>query len=170
MAKYFNGSVGNALRRHPTRLPGLVSLVLFMLLCACGAYWTMQLLKPPVRTIAAPPPVDVAPVDISQAVGLFGAQGAVTVVSNYQLTGVVVSKKVGESVAILSADGKPAQAVMQGKELLPGIVIKEVHPNFVLLSKGGILQRVMLPEDTTPKLELITPAPLPPPGSETHNQ
>lgn len=140
-------------------LPQLLSLLLFMLLCACIAYWALQLLKPPIRAVAAPPEAEDTQIEVALAAGLFGGRGAVTVASNYQLMGVVAAKKAEDSVAILSADGKPAQAVRQGRELLPGTSVKEVHATYVLLSEGGILKRVMLPEDARPTSGLSTTSP-----------
>ena len=155
MGNYFNRTIDNTMRVLSKRLPGLASLVLFMLLCACMAYWAMQLLRPPLRAVVMPPHNEESTeVDISHAIGLFGAQGLAKVASNYQLTGVVVAQQAEKSVAILSIDGKPAQAVMQGGELQPGIRIKEVHATYVVLSKSGIVERVMLQEDTRPVLVL----------------
>ncbi|MEO6921696.1 MAG: type II secretion system protein N [Collimonas sp.] len=155
-----NVPISKKLGRHTKRLPEFISLLLFMLLCACAAYWVMQLIKPPVRPVAAPPPAADAQVDVTLAAGLFGGRGTVTVASNYQLLGVVAAKKDGESVAILSADGKPPQAVRQGKELLPGTSIKEVHATYVLLSEGGVLKRVMLPEDARAKSGMANASPV----------
>jgi len=153
-------SLTKKLGRHTKRLPEFVSLLLFMLLCACTAYWVMQLIKPPLRPVTAPPQAEDAGVDVTLAAGLFGGRGTVTVASNYQLLGVVAAKRDGESVAILSADGKPPQAVRQGKELLPGTSIKEVHATYVLLSEGGVLKRVMLPEDARAKSGLGNASPI----------
>lgn len=148
MGNYFNWNSNDIMRHQLIRLPRLISLILFMLLCACTAYWSMRFLRPPLRAIAMPPHNEESKeIDISHAFSLFGAQGLAAVVSNYQLSGVVVAQQAGKSVAILSMDGKPAQTVMQGKELQPGISMKEVHSNYVVLSKGGILERVMLPDD-----------------------
>jgi general secretion pathway protein C len=47
-------------------------------------------------------------------------------------------------VAILSADGKPARAVAAGSELAPGVIVREVHPQYVLLSESGIIKRIEL--------------------------
>ncbi|GAC1546946.1 MAG: hypothetical protein NVS3B11_04390 [Collimonas sp.] len=153
------------LGRQSKRLPEFLSLLLFMLLCACTAYWVMQLIKPPVRAVSAPPQAEQAQVDVSLAAGLFGGRGTVAVASNYQLLGVVAAKKDDDSVAILSADGKPAQAVRQGKELLPGTSVKEVHATYVLLSEGGVLKRVMLPEDARSKSSgMASPAQMLAPG------
>jgi general secretion pathway protein C len=152
------------LGRQSKRLPEFLSLLLFMLLCACTAYWVMQLIKPQLRAVTAPPQAEQAQIDVSLAAGLFGGRGTVTVASNYQLLGVVAAKQDGESVAILSADGKPAQAVRQGKELLPGTSVKEVHASYVLLSEGGVLKRVMLPEDARTKSGLGGASPVPAPA------
>jgi general secretion pathway protein C len=158
------------LGRHTKRLPEFVSLLLFMLLCACTAYWVMQLIKPPLRPVTAPPQAEDTQVDVTLAAGLFGGRGTVTVASNYQLLGVVAAKRDGESVAIISADGKPPQAVRQGKELLPGTSIKEVHSTYVLLSEGGVLKRVMLPEDARSKGGMGTASPIPAPAQPMQQQ
>jgi general secretion pathway protein C len=36
------------------------------------------------------------------------------------------------------ADGQPPKALAKvGKELVPGVLLKEVHPRYVMLSEGG---------------------------------
>jgi len=160
MGSFSNNKLTTHLHRHAKRMPGLVSLVLFMLLCACTTYWIMQLVKPPSRTVAAPPQEDAPKIDISQAAGLFGGSGAVAVVaSNYQLLGVVVAQNPVESVVILSANGKPAQSIRIGKEVLPGVSIREVHQTYVLVSEGGVLKRLILPERVQIKQEMALPVP-----------
>ena len=130
------------------RWPLLTSFVLFIALCVSATYWGMQFYKPPARPIAAPPPAVQAPPDPRAAVVLFGGrQGPVAVATNYQLRGVVASGTSGESVAILSADGKPPEAVRANREIQPGVIVKEVHPRYVLLQENGVLKRVELPED-----------------------
>jgi general secretion pathway protein C len=125
MGGYLKRIIGKNMRRHSARMPALVSLVLFMLLCACAAYWGHE-------SVAA---------------------------SNYRLTGVVVAQNAAESVAILSAEGQPAQVVRVGKEVQPGTGIKEVHKTYVLLSEGGILKRLTLPEHAENKLEAASAGP-----------
>jgi general secretion pathway protein C len=130
------------------RWPVVASFVLFIALCASVTYWAMQLFKPPMRPVAAPPPSVRPPPPIEAAAGLFGGRAAsVAVASNYQLKGVVVSGNAKESVAILSADGKPAQAVRMDAEVAPGVTVKEVHRQYILLSDGGVSKRVELPEE-----------------------
>jgi general secretion pathway protein C len=78
---------------------------------------------------------------------LFGGHANAVVASNFQLKGVVVSSNPAESVAILAANGKPAQAVMANAEVIPGVTLKEVNQRYVLLSESGAIKRVELPED-----------------------
>ncbi len=160
------------------RLPVLASFVLFIALCASGAYWALQLFKPPLRPVAAPPPIAKAELNLDAAASLFGGRktAAVAVASHYVLKGVVVARNAGESVAILATDGKPAQAVGVNAEVMRGVTVKEVHPQYVLLSEGGIVKRVQLPETTKPSLTMSganrvpTPNALQFPGVNMNNQ
>lgn len=129
------------------RWPVIASFILFIALCASAAYWAMQLFKPPLRAVAAPPPSAQPAPNLSAAAGLFGGRTNVAVASNYQLKGVVVSGNATDSVAILATDGKPAQAVRINAEVVSGVTIKEVHRRYVLLSENGVTKRVELPED-----------------------
>ena len=122
-----------------------------------------------------------AEVRIDSAASLFGGRpAAVAVASNYELKGVVMAGTAGESAAILSADGKPATAVPVGKEVMPGVSVKEVHPLYVLLFENGLAKRVELPESargqssmlvTTPVSTSPVPAPAaPPPTAPAGNE
>jgi general secretion pathway protein C len=142
------------------RLPLVVSFVLFVALCASIAYWAMQMFKPPVRPVAAPPRAVQAEVKPEAAAALFGGGRTVAVASNYQLRGVVMSGTGSESVAIISADGKPAQAIRMNTELLPGVTVKEVHRDYVLLSEGGVTKRVELPESAKAQVDVATASPV----------
>jgi len=133
------------------RLPLITSYFLFIALCVSASYWAMQIIKPPVRAIAAPPQSTQSAPSLNAAAGLFGGQKLYAVASNYQLTGVVVATKPAESVAIIGINGKPAQAVRVDRELAPGITIQEVQRDHVLLSEGGVVKRVDLPKDAKRK-------------------
>ena len=128
------------------RLPLFVTVLAVVLLSASLAYWGLQLFKPQQRAIAAPPVQPAMALNIDAAKGLFGGQIAVAAVSNYQLKGVVAARG-NDSAAILSVDNKPAESVAVGKEIAPGVVVKEVHPKFVVLSEGGVIKRIDLPSD-----------------------
>ncbi|MTV40379.1 type II secretion system protein N [Duganella radicis] len=128
------------------RLPLILTVLAVVLLSASLAYWGLQLFKPQQRAIAAPPPPPPMGINLDAAKGLFGGQVAVAVVSNYQLKGVVAAR--GEdSAAIISVDNKPAVALAVGKEVMPGVLVKEVHEKHVILSEGGVIKRVDLPSD-----------------------
>jgi general secretion pathway protein C len=129
------------------RWPIAASFVLFLLLCASLAYWAMQLFTPRLRPIAAPPVASETMPPMQAATMLFGVRAndiAVAVASNFQLMGVVVAGNPSESIAILSADGKPARAVRAGAEVLSGVTIKEVQRQYIVLSDSGMDKRVML--------------------------
>lgn len=148
------------------RLPLVVSFLLFIALCASIAYWAMQLFKPPLRPVAAPPQTAQAEVRPEAAAALFGGRAEkAAVASNYQLKGVIFSGSPRDSVAILSADGKPAQAVRVDMEVAPGVTVKEVHREYVLLLDGGATKRVELPESAKGQVELANLAPVPVPPS-----
>lgn len=131
------------------RWPILVSFLLFVGLCASATFWAMQLFKPVARPVAMPRQSTKVEVDPEAALALFGGRTAAIVpASNFQLKGVVVAKNEKESVAILIADSKPALAVRVNAEVIPGVTVKEVHPQYVLLSDGGAIKRVDLPVAT----------------------
>lgn len=129
------------------RWPLIASFVLFIALCVSAAYWAMQLFKPPVRSVAAPPQTAQPVPKPDAAAGLFGGHSTAVVASNFQLKGVVVASNPAESVAILAANGKPAQAIRTNAEVVPGVTVKEVNRRYVLLSEGGVVKRVELPEN-----------------------
>jgi general secretion pathway protein C len=144
------------------RMPLVVTVLAVALLSASLAYWVLQLNQPPQRAIAAPPPAAAAVLNLDAAKGLFGGQITVAAASNYQLKGVVAAGGRG-SAAILAVDNQPAQAYGLGREVAPGVVVKEVQPRFVLLSEGGAIKRVDLPSDagvssTAPAQPAIRPA------------
>ena len=129
------------------RWPLVATFVLFIAACISAAYWAMQLFKPPLRPVAAPPQtLQIAP-RLDAAAALFGGRPTIAVASNFQLKGVVVAGNAAESIAILAAGGKPAQVVKTNEEVAPGVKVTEVHPRYVLLSEGGVVKRVELPED-----------------------
>ena len=146
------------------RWPLLATFVLFIALCASATFWALQLFKPTVRPVAAAPQTAPPDVKIDAAAGLFGGRPATfAVASNFQLTGVVVASNASESVAIVSADGKPAKAAAVDSEVMPGVTVKEVNPQYVLLSEGGVVKRVELAESTKSQGRMdMAPIPTPP--------
>jgi general secretion pathway protein C len=143
------------------QLPLVASFILFIALCASVAYWGLQLFRPAARPVTPPPATAPVEVRVDAAAALFGGRpAAVAVASNYELKGVVMSGTAGESAVILSADGKPTVAVAEGKELMPGVIVKEVHPLYVLLSENGVTKRVELPESAKGQSDMLITAPV----------
>ncbi len=145
------------------RMPLLVTFLLFVALCASAAYSGLQLVRPPVRALAAPVVAAPPELPLDVAALLFGGRPlAVGAASNYQLKGVVVAGNGRESIAILSADGKPAQAVGLNTEFQPGVSVREVHAQYILLSEGGVMKRVALPDGAKAIGQEFMPSSLPP--------
>ena len=51
-----------------------------------------------------------------------------------------------ESVAIISANGKPPRAIRTNAEVSPGVTVKEVQKHYILLIESGVVKKVELPE------------------------
>jgi general secretion pathway protein C len=149
------------------RLPLITTVAAVAALSASLAYWGLQLFKPQQRPIAAAPMAPAPEPSIAAAQGLFGGQVAAAVASNYQLKGVVAARNGGsDSAAIVSIDNKAPIAAGVGKEVAPGVIVKEVHDRYVLLADNGAVKRIDLPSDAGVRSEAPAPSllsqPLPP--------
>ncbi len=133
------------------RLPQITSFILFIALCVSAAYWAMQLFNPPLRAVAAPQPAAQTAPKLDAAASLLGGHPNAAIASNFQLKGVVVAGDPAESVAILSANGKTAQAIRVGREVMPGVTVSEVQRDHVMLSDRGVVKRVDLPPNLMKK-------------------
>jgi general secretion pathway protein C len=131
------------------RLPGVLSFMIVLALSASLAYWAMQLLKPTERPIAMTQVQNAPPANLQAAAGLFGGQSVASAASNYRLTGVIAAGDGRRSAAIMVINAKAPQAVPVGRAVAPGVLLTEVHSNYVLLSDGGAIRRVDL--DANPK-------------------
>jgi general secretion pathway protein C len=136
------------------RWPPIITFVLFITLCASAAYWAMQLFNPPLRAVAAPPQATQPALNLNAAAGLFGGHANAVLASNFQLKGVVVAGNPAESVAILEANGKSPQAIRINAEVVPGVTVTEVNRGYVLLSEGGVIKRVELPENAKSQMKM----------------
>jgi general secretion pathway protein C len=130
------------------RLPIVMTLLALIVLAVSIAYWVLQLYQPVQRPLASAPRASVPEPSIDAAAGLFGGRAVAAVASNYQLTGVVAAGANG--VAILVADGGVPKALQIGKEVAPGVTVREVHPRYVMLSENGVMKRVELATDGKP--------------------
>lgn len=121
---------------------GLGALVLGVML----ARWSWLLLAPHATAVAVVPEHGATP----EAGRLFGA--AVSAVStsggtalpNVRLVGVFAAGTAKPGFAVLKLDDKQQVAVVVGEEVVPGTRLLEVHPDYVLLERAGVQQRVNL--------------------------
>ena len=152
------------------RLPLVATLFAFVLLCVSLSYWGMKFFKPLNRGVALPQQQEVLEPGAGQWGSLFGQAQTEAAASNYQLKGVILAKRAGESLAIVVISGKPPQAVAIGQKIAPGSELREVHSNYVLIAESGAVRRVDLPQNAV--IQLTSSAPggiLPQPqGFPTH--
>lgn len=71
--------------------------------------------------------------------------------SNLKLQGVFAAIGSLPAFAIVIVDGKPAQPVQAGREAAAGVVLEEVHPDYVVFRRNGVMERLNL-EKSAPAL------------------
>ena len=127
--------------------PGtLVMVALVLLLAFQLAYWTWVFLAPP-ATGSAPARRD--EVDLAAIARLFGAAPpagatAATSVGNLRLKGVIAPTPGVTASAIFSTGSGRDIGVPIDGELQPGVKLVEVHPDHVMISRGGVRERIEL--------------------------
>jgi general secretion pathway protein C len=135
----------------------LIDLALIAALGVVLAHWTWAALAP--RAVAAP---QLAPeVDARGASGiatryLFGAtQGAgagnpkAVSAARLKLLGVVSIGGTGEGRAIVAVESGKAAVAAVGESVAASVILKEVHPDHVVLSRNGVSERIDLERRAT---------------------
>lgn len=145
----------------------LLELVLVAMFAVGLAHWTWLAATP--RVAGAPTALaDVADAPRGALVArhLFGAAraegaaaGSASVATGFTLLGVFSGREPGAGRAILGRQGSRPVSVAVGEEIAEGVELQEVHPDHVIILRGGVLERV--------ELERLTPraAPQPAPAS-----
>lgn len=128
------------------RLPILINVVLFAALCAVVTFWGMRFFAPKLRPVAAPVMATSYEPAVGQWGNLFGQAAVVEAgPSNYQVKGVIVAPRAMDSAAIIVLDGKPNFILGIGKELSPGVKLKEVHRDHIIVEESGMPRRIDVP-------------------------
>lgn len=172
------GSASAPLLEHMERwlakpwVPWAINLAVLLLLTACLAQWTWRMWQPsvePAARAAAPAGDSGAEYNLTAltSANLFGhAEPASTGVAleniplsslNLVLSGVMVTA--AGSFALISADGGPEMPIAIGEEIIAGATLLEVHPDRVLIRRGGATESLLLKEiGTALPSGSITPA------------
>jgi general secretion pathway protein C len=145
-----DGDIGARVRRAALWGPALAALAL---LCWFAARWTWVILAPRAAEDIAPrETIDLrAERDAAIGAGLFGRrqefaeQAKPLTPLNLKLLGVFAARGGAQSYAVLNLNGKGGELTAAGKELSPGVVLHEVHPDHVLISREGLVERVEFP-------------------------
>src|SRR5689334_12922015 len=127
-------------------LVGVVAIVALTLVLAFQlAHWTWVFLAPP--QVAKTPDGD-AGVDMAAIAKLFGAappaSATAASMSNLRLKGVVAPDEGPIASAIFSTGSGKDVAVSVDREIAPGVKLVEVKPDHVIVSRGGVNERIDL--------------------------
>src|SRR5688572_30811462 len=125
---------------------GTVAIVALTLVLAFQlAHWTWVFMAPP--EVARTPDPD-AGVDLAAIARLFGAAAPSAAgtpsTSGLRLKGVVAPDAGPIASAIFSTGGGKDIAVFVDREILPGLKLLEVKPDHVVVSRGGVNERIEL--------------------------
>lgn len=124
----------------------LVDLAFVVAFAVVLAYWTVQLASPPALAALAGASEGVVAEGASVAGRhLLGSSdelaGAGT--SRFKLLGVIAPDR-----AIVVADGDRPRSFARGEAMATGVVLKEVHPDYVVLTNNGATERLVLERRT----------------------
>lgn len=137
------------------RLPLLLNVILFALLCMVISYWAIQIFQPKLRPVVAPVIAESFEPGVGQWGNVFGQAPVASVApSNYQLKGVVVAARASDSAAIIVTEGKPPLAIGIGKEIASNVTLQEVHTDHIMVSEAGMQKRIDLPQ--SPPIDGVT--------------
>lgn len=172
-AESIKSHLGNLFRSGKTAaaLRSAVTLLLLFLVARTGADLTWQLGapllskgravpagQPPSRIFPAPPQVSPnRPTPPAEEIALFGqgaealplpgasAEAAPLTTLNLMLKGVVAVRPMRRALAIIAERGSATEKLYgQGEELAANVVIREIHPDRVIISRGGTLETLFL--------------------------
>lgn len=136
-------ATGSPTPRSP--LATLVLAVLVLVLAWQLAYWTWVFVAPPqARATAA----EAREVDLAAIARLFGAAPpsgeATATASTLRLKGVVAPTPGTAASAIFSTGSGRDVSVFIDREISPGLKLAEVHADHVIVSRGGVPERIDL--------------------------
>jgi general secretion pathway protein C len=145
--------------RTTTAFATLSVVALVLLLAWQLAHWTWRFAAPDAGDARAA----VAPraVDLELAARLFGGDRSASTpqsgsLANLKLKGVVAPTPGTTAAAIFARAGGRDLAVFLEGEVQPGVTLAEVHPDHVIVSRGGVRERIEL---ESPRSSIAAAAP-----------
>ena len=151
----------------PTKIHLLSRILTALLVVALGwqlAWWTWYFITPSLRNTSVTSPVSMA-TDINLGRQLFGDAGPATSTissgpqTGIRLKGVFAVDGKTLSAAVLNMGGRD-QAVRMGQALSAGVMLSEVQPDHVIISRAGIRERIDLDRyDSRTKASTTTSGP-----------
>ena len=138
----------SSLASSPTVPKRLIDALTFALLVLLGwqlAWWTWHFLEPmPAAAPAAAPSTIAASPEAARR--LFGEAPAATSApssnAGIRLKGVYAIDGKTLSAAVVNTGGKRDAAVRVGEEIQPGTRLASVHPDHIIISQGGMRERI----------------------------
>jgi general secretion pathway protein C len=135
------------------------TIVLAVLLVASVTDWLLTFSArrtptEPVRVLDASAVEPAQVTDVMPVARLFGA-GSSSEAGGIRALGVMAEGGSGRGIAILGLEGKPAKSYRSGDLVAPGVVLKEVKKDGVVISRAGVAQELRLT-----KAPAIPPSPV----------
>ena len=153
----------------PLGRPGLVQTALVYLLTLGAlalfglvlAYWTWVWFAPRAEPRAAA--AAGAAGNFASASAVFGRlarnqAGAAPTGIAIKLLGVVAASGGRRGYAVVQLEAKQILAVHEGEDVAPGVRLAEVHPDHIMLERGGVRETLAWPEKRATAATAATPA------------
>ncbi len=127
------------------RAPILIHLLGAIAAGALFAFWALKLTTSAAAVAPPPPPPPMArEPDAGLAARMFGDVGAAPASAlNVQVSGVFAAGRA--SSAVISVDGKPARAILLGKQVAAGVRLSGVQADGVTLEQDGARTQYKVP-------------------------
>src|SRR5436190_18969060 len=112
----------------------------------------------PVRVLDASAVEPAQVTDVMPVAKLFGA-GSSADVGGIRALGVMAEGGSGRGIAVLGVEGKPAKSYRSGELVAPGVILKEVKKDGVVISRAGVAQELrLIKAPATPASPVSVPA------------
>jgi general secretion pathway protein C len=144
-----------------TALTSVLTLAALTLLGLVLAYWTWAWFAP--RAEPRAEAVADEGSSVASASVLFGRvernqNAAAPTGIAIKLLGVVAASGGRRGYAVVQLEAKQILAVHEGEDIAPGIRLAEVHPDHVILERGGIRETLAWPEKRAPAATAVPAA------------